>query len=197
MLYLTGRKTCGSKLIERKPLDVVDTIKVRNGIQMAGNLRMDRAELPLVEPSSYWETVARNGISTNWLTKCIDKHLTVIIGKEWISHKRHDRLDASHYDEGQLEPAYLEQSPTKDGSSQLGNVHHGPRETLRNTIRYMTAHNICCFFRLTHKDFSDRIRELHGCVREGGRDGPSVPCSVNDPKGNRYNNKGHSRGEIL
>ncbi len=52
----TVRNTCGSRLIERNPFDMVDTMKVKNGIQMDGMHRIAKGELGFVDPSSYSDT---------------------------------------------------------------------------------------------------------------------------------------------
>ena len=39
--------------MDKNPFDIVDTIKVKNGIQMAGMHRIAIGELEFFEPSSY------------------------------------------------------------------------------------------------------------------------------------------------
>jgi len=49
----TLRKTCGSKLMDKNPFDIVDTMKVKNGIQMDGTHKMDSEETDFGDLSSY------------------------------------------------------------------------------------------------------------------------------------------------
>ena len=42
--------------MERNPFDMVDTMKVKNGIQIDGMHKMDNGDCDLVDPSSYCDT---------------------------------------------------------------------------------------------------------------------------------------------
>ena len=55
----------------------------------------------------------------------------VVVGQEGEGGERHDRLDAAHDEEGQLEAARLVEGAADDRTRQLGNVHHGPRQALQ------------------------------------------------------------------
>ena len=42
--------------MDKNPFDIVDTMKVKNGIQMDGTHKMDSEETDFDDLSSYWET---------------------------------------------------------------------------------------------------------------------------------------------
>ena len=54
--WFTFRKTWGSKLMDKNPFDIVDTMKVKKGIQIDGTHKIDTDETDFDDLSSYWET---------------------------------------------------------------------------------------------------------------------------------------------
>ena len=56
---------------------------------------------------------------------------TIIVRKQWISQKGHDRLNSAHQDEGHFKAADLKEGAANDWPSQLCNVHHRSCKALR------------------------------------------------------------------
>lgn len=54
--------------MDKNPFDIVDTMKVKNGIQMDGTHKIDNDETDFDDLSSYWETNNQFLKRTPWKT---------------------------------------------------------------------------------------------------------------------------------
>ena len=69
--------------MERNPFDMVDTMKVKNGIQIEGMHKIDKGDCDLVDPSSYCDTNERIKIKMLKIKSRTELWcLTIVVGKE-------------------------------------------------------------------------------------------------------------------